>query len=1037
MADKRKHVDAAGLLSSDDEINETNLRKRLRLAPAVSSKSRTATQRSSKKTTTKQDHSNSNSSDTDDFVAEVSSSSKRATKKKKAASTAAKSKKNKAGPAKAKKRNVQPKRALSSSHDDDSYNSSNDSAKATSFSRKKGKKPHDDSTDSDELFRKLPRGGDESDDGDECFIVDKVLAKETHTAAEWAKKCRGMHTHYVSLGSIFVDDDDDDEIDDDHRPTQDDIEPKDVAAADDDEDAPGIEKFLIKWRNLSYLHVTWETESALVEYEKNAKGKLQRFQDRTAKLLLLDEAQGDEYFNPEFCTVDRILNVQPSDVEDGKGGFQLEYYVKWKALPYDECTWEQEVDVHDDAAVQLYHAFNKEPPPPPPSSTASLKRTTAQFRPYNADNPIRFKTDLQQLRDYQVEGVNWMIFNWYNHRNSLLADEMGLGKTVQTVAYINHLVTKENLRGPYLIIAPLSTLSHWQREASSSNHHHQPQYRFDVLITTFEMCTANDYLTLARIKWQLAVVDEAHRLKNKKSKLSSVLEDRFQYENLLLLTGTPLQNNVEELWTLLHFLDSDKFQSASDFVDLFGELKDSSQVEKLHKELKPFLLRRMKEDVEKSLAPKEETIIEVELTVFQKQYYRAIYEKNSQFLARGGKKAHAPSLMNVVMELRKCCNHPFLIRGAEEREVTRLQKQQPRNVPLSTRREAVHKQLNDLLVTSCGKLVLLDKLLPRLRDGGHRVLIFSQFKIMLNILEDYLRMRGYPRERIDGSITGNDRQAAIDRYCDPHRDSFVMLLSTRAGGVGINLTAADTCIIYDSDWNPQNDLQAQARCHRIGQKKSVKVYRLLTSKTYELHMFHQASMKLGLDQAVLGGIRQVQSAAKGGPPSKEEIESLLKYGAYEMFKEDDADAASKKFNEESVDEILKRSKTVVHDPKKDQTVAAFGSSFSKATFVSSENPAEQVALDDPDFWIKVIGLTGVAESNAKHNKTPEKRRCKGRKTYKEIGSDEDRHDADGEYKVEDEASESSSDDDDTADAHHGTTTSATGEVKAISAAYSN
>ncbi|RHY12865.1 hypothetical protein DYB36_004092 [Aphanomyces astaci] len=676
MADKRKHVDAAGLLSSDDEINETNLRKRLRLArqstlhedelvprspesiygseddataleqhskpppppqsgvvgrpPAVSSKSRTATQRSSKKTTTKQDHSNSNSSDTDDFVAEVSSSSKRATKKKKAASTAAKSKKNKAGPAKAKKRNVQPKRALSSSHDDDSYNSSNDSAKATSFSRKKGKKPHDDSTDSDELFRKLPRGGDESDDGDECFIVDKVLAKETHTAAEWAKKCRGMHTHYVSLGSIFVDDDDDDEIDDDHRPTQDDIEPKDVAAADDDEDAPGIEKFLIKWRNLSYLHVTWETESALVEYEKNAKGKLQRFQDRTAKLLLLDEAQGDEYFNPEFCTVDRILNVQPSDVDDGKGGFQLEYYVKWKALPYDECTWEQEVDVHDDAAVQLYHAFNKEPPPP--SSAASLKRTTAQFRPYNADNPIRFKTDLQQLRDYQVEGVNWMIFNWYNHRNSLLADEMGLGKTVQTVAYINHLVTKENLRGPYLIIAPLSTLSHWQREASS-NHHQQPQYRFDVLITTFEMCTANDYLTLARIKWQLAVVDEAHRLKNKKSKLSSVLEDRFQYENLLLLTGTPLQNNVEELWTLLHFLDSDKFQSASDFVDLFGELKDSSQVEKLHKELKPFLLRRMKEDVEKSLAPKEETIIEVELTVFQKQYYRAIYEKNSQFLA--------------------------------------------------------------------------------------------------------------------------------------------------------------------------------------------------------------------------------------------------------------------------------------------------------------------------------------------------------------------------------------------------------------------
>ncbi|RHY28112.1 hypothetical protein DYB32_006249 [Aphanomyces invadans] len=975
--------------------------------------------------------SSSNSSDTDDFAAEVALRGKKKPPPK-----------NKTGGPHGKAKGN--KKTLSSN---DSNDSSNDSgAMAFTKTRKKSKRAES-SDDSDEMFRKLPADDDDDDGGDDNFIIDKVLAKETHTAAEWAKKCHNMHTHYVSLGSIFVDDDED--VAPPEAPAKD--SSADGALLEDDADNPvddkGIDKFLIKWRNLSYLHVTWETEAALVEYEKNAKGKIQRFLDRSAKQLLMEESQGDEYFNPEFCTVDRILTIQPTDVPDGKGGFQMEYYVKWKALPYDECTWEQEVDVHDDAAVQLYYDYNK---PPPSPAAAPAKRKTAQFRPYNNENPLKFKTDGLQLRDYQVEGVNWMIFNWYNHRNSLLADEMGLGKTVQTVTFINHLATKENLRGPYLIIAPLSTLSHWQREVSdnawrsahatppepvelacwyvdrythiiesyefyrptATSHGAKsakdtPRYRFDVLITTFEMCTANDYLTLARIKWQLAVVDEAHRLKNKKSKLSSVLQDRYQYDNLLLLTGTPLQNNVEELWTLLHFLDAEKFQSVTAFSERFGDLKDSAQVENLHTELKPFLLRRMKEDVEKSLAPKEETIIEVELTVFQKQYYRAIYEKNSEFLAV----PHAPSLMNVVMELRKCCNHPFLIQGAEEREIMRLHKEQPRNLAASTRREAVHKQLNELLVTSCGKLVLLDKLLPRLREGGHRVLIFSQFKIMLNILEDYLRMRGYPRERIDGSITGNDRQAAIDRYCDPQRDSFVMLLSTRAGGVGINLTAADTCIIYDSDWNPQNDLQAQARCHRIGQDKSVKVYRLLTSKTYELHMFHQASMKLGLDQAVLGGIRQVHSAAKG--PSKEEIENLLKYGAYEMFKEDDAEAASKKFNEESVDEILKRSKTVIHDPKKvadASAAAAFGSSFSKATFVSSENPAEQVALDDPDFWIKVIGLTGVQEPTAK-NKTPEKRRCRGRKTYEEIGSDDERHDADAEYKLE-EASESSSSDDD-------------------------
>merc|ERR1740130_749383 len=141
----------------------------------------------------------------------------------------------------------------------------------------------------------------------------------------------------------------------------------------------------------------------------------------------------------------------------------------------------------------------------------------------------------------------------------------------------------------------------------------------------------------------------------------------------------------------------------------------------------------------------------------------------------------------------------------------------------------------DFLAGGSGKLVLLDKLLPRLKTDGHRVLVFSQFKIMLDILEDYLNCREYKFERIDGSITGNKRQSAIDRYQDSKSKDppFVMLLSTRAGGVGINLTAADTCVIFDSDWNPQNDIQAMARCHRIGQTKNVKVYRLVTSRTYE------------------------------------------------------------------------------------------------------------------------------------------------------------------------------------------------------------
>lgn len=340
--------------------------------------------------------------------------------------------------------------------------------------------------------------------------------------------------------------------------------------------------------------------------------------------------------------------------------------------------------------------------------------------------------------------------------------------------------------------------------------------------------------------------------------------------------------------------------------------------------------------------------------------------------------------MNIMMELRKCCNHAFLIKGAEEREISRLrqqfkqqqkQKTDGKDAKSLVDQEAFEREARELLVTSSGKLVLLDKLLPRLKENGHRVLIFSQFKIMLDIIQDYLKLRSYRCERIDGNITGNDRQSAIDRFCDPESAAFIMLLSTRAGGVGINLTAADTVIIYDSDWNPQNDLQAQARCHRIGQKKSVKIYRLLTPKTYELHMFHQASLKLGLDQAVLGGIRNNNASSltstkgKANPNarlSKEEIENLLKHGAYEMFKEEkdgEAEAASKRFSEESIDQILSRSTTIVHDPKKaaDSGKKSFMSSFSKATFVSSSNPDEVVDIDDPDFWTKVVGLKAVEE----------------------------------------------------------------------------
>lgn len=231
------------------------------------------------------------------------------------------------------------------------------------------------------------------------------------------------------------------------------------------------------------------------------------------------------------------------------------------------------------------------------------------------------------------------------------------------------------------------------------------------------------------------------------------------------------------------------------------------------------------------------------LTPIQKTYYKAIYEKNTTFLFKGPKSKNAPSLMNAAMELRKCCNHPFLIGGAEERilaDAAAAKDSEARaegssdsafkSIPTASAAPVDYKRLTgEQLIKSSGKMVLLDKLLPKLKSGGHKVLIFSQMVRVLDLLEDLLRLREYKFERLDGSRSASSRAAAVGRFNKKSFDRFIMLLSTRAGGLGLNLVSADTVIIFDSDWNPQNDLQAMARAHRIGQTRAVSVYRLLTS----------------------------------------------------------------------------------------------------------------------------------------------------------------------------------------------------------------
>ncbi|KAI0223821.1 hypothetical protein L0F63_002341 [Massospora cicadina] len=544
-----------------------------------------------------------------------------------------------------------------------------------------------------------------------------------------------------------------------------------------------------------------------------------------------------------------------------------------------------------------------------------------------------------------------------------MADEMGLGKTVQSVSFLNQVYNRCGIHGPFIIVAPLSTIPHWEREfrgwtklnavvyhgnsfsrnlivetefyyKDSKGDPLTNRFKFDVLITTYEMLISG-LAQLKPIHWRVAIFDEAHRLKNRNSKVLETLR-AYKLEHRVLLTGTPLQNSVTELFSLLNFLDPERFPSEADFLSEFGDLKTSAEVTELQNILKPLMLRRFKEDVEKSIPNKEETVIEVELTRVQKGWYRAILEKNFSWIQRGGAKAgEGPSLNNIMMELRKCCNHPFLIKGAEEKIV---QEQQV----------VTSEDYTRSLVEASGKLVLLDKLLPKLKSNGHKVLIFSQMTRVLDLLAEYLNRRAYNAERIDGGVKSQDRQLAIDRF-SASPDSFVFLLCTRAGGVGINLTAADTVVIFDSDWNPQNDLQAQARAHRIGQTRPVKIYRLLCANTYERQMFDRANLKLGLDKAVM---QKMTASESTSGLSKKEVEQLLKLGAYGALLDDDE---SNKFCAEDIDHILERRSVVVqHEGHRK------GTAFSKASFSTFDDDTD---LNDPDFWNKWAEKANLDPSN--------------------------------------------------------------------------
>ncbi|XP_065415312.1 chromodomain-helicase-DNA-binding protein 2 isoform X19 [Chrysemys picta bellii] len=666
----------------------------------------------------------------------------------------------------------------------------------------------------------------------------------------------------------------------------------------DPEKDEGEVQYLIKWKSWSYIHSTWESEESLQQQKVKGLKKLENFkkkEDEIKQWLAKVTPEDVEYFscqqelaaelNKQYQIVERVIAVKTSKSAMGHSEFpahsrklssnEPEYLCKWMGLPYAECSWEDEALISKKFQHCIDSFSHRNNSKTIPTRDCKVLKQRPRFVALKKQ-PSYIGGENLELRDYQLEGLNWLAHSWCKNNSVILADEMGLGKTIQTISFLSYLFYQHQLYGPFLIVVPLSTLTSWQREFEiwapeinvvvyigdmmSRNtireyewiHSQTKRLKFNALITTYEILL-KDKTVLGSINWAFLGVDEAHRLKNDDSLLYKTLID-FKSNHRLLITGTPLQNSLKELWSLLHFIMPEKFEFWEDFEDDHGKGRENGY-QSLHKVLEPFLLRRVKKDVEKSLPAKVEQILRVEMSALQKQYYKWILTRNYKALSKGTR-GSTSGFLNIVMELKKCCNHCYLIKPPEE----------------------------------------------------------------------------------------NERETGMEMLMD-----FCFLLSTRAGGLGINLASADTVVIFDSDWNPQNDLQAQARAHRIGQKKQVNIYRLVTKGTVEEEIIERAKKKMVLDHLVIQRMdttgRTVLDNNSGrsnsNPFNKEELTAILKFGAEDLFKEIEGEESEPQ--EMDIDEILRLAETRENEVSSSATDELL-SQFKVANFATMEE--EETELDE-------------------------------------------------------------------------------------------
>ncbi|CAH2077310.1 unnamed protein product [Thlaspi arvense] len=673
------------------------------------------------------------------------------------------------------------------------------------------------------------------------------------------------------------------------EPNPDNVAPKEVST----------KQYLVKWKGQSYLHCSWVLEQDLQKAYKSShhlKTRVNKFHEKMDSII----NNGEDFIaiRPEWTTVDRILASRGE--EDWK-----EYLVKYQKLGYDECYWEYESDISKfEKDIQRFKDINSRHRRGKYGDPESNRQGFQQF-----DQTPEFLTG--SLHQYQLEGLNFLRFSWERRTHVILADETGLGKTIQSIAFLASLF-QENL-APYLVVAPLSTLQNWESEFATWAPHmnvvvysgnsqarsvirehefylpkghkrtsgvggemNEDRIKFDVILTSYEMINM-DTAFLIPIKWECMIVDEGHRLKNKESKLFSSLQ-QYRSEHRVLLTGTPLQNNLDELFMLMHFLDAGKFGNLEEFQEQLQHINQKEQISRLQGMLAPHLLRRVKKDVMKDMPPKKELILRIDLSTQQKEIYKAILIRSYKILSKKG-----AQVKDVLMELKKVCQHPYMVKGQH---------------PAFGDANGAFKYL----LESSGKLQLLDKMLVKLKEQGHRVLIYTQFQHMLDLLGYYCGSKNWFYERIDGKVSGAERQLRIDRFNAKNSKRFCFLLLTRAGGLGINLATADTVFIYDSDWNPHADLQAIARAHRLGQKNKVMIYRLVNRGTVEERMVQMSKKKMLLDHVVVG-------KPKAPNLSQEELDDIIRYGSKDIFTEENEEAGKLgkiHYDDDAIEKLLDR-----------------------------------------------------------------------------------------------------------------------------------